>query len=554
MTTLRPATSADLPGISDVFWECWTRSYAAFAPARDLARLTRTDADRLWDGVLERGSTVIAVDESNVVTGVLRFEVDTDRLAVHSLYVHPEAQGQGLGGRLLDEAEVAAGDVAGSDLWLFTDNAAARTFYGRRGWLPDGASRVESAFGMPETRLTRTRPGRAAHVLVGRGVCIGDAEQPPAGAVVGSWSPDSTEGTRVWAAGSRDTAGGPMEVDTVHDLASVTKLVTTCALMALVSQGRLDLDCPISQHVPWSGEDPTVRQLLQHRAGLLPWQPFHHVARRSADVIALVPRLPRGGPVGSAFAYSDLSFITLGAVVEALTGHPLDVALSELVIHPLGLGLHYRPRFDAQGDDQAVAVSALDESWEERMIATGEPYPVHVEPDPALPVVVRRPGPIRGSVHDANAFHAMGGVSGHAGLFGTVPDLVGLGRAVLDTSHGLWGDDEVEEFTTPGPDALQGLGFRIKPLRHGRLAWHPGFTGTAVGVRLDAAPAVVAMCTNRHLHDGEPVPTDRLWERALQAELHDEPLSRSTHTDSHTGLDSDSDSDSSLPNRTEVPT
>jgi CubicO group peptidase (beta-lactamase class C family) len=321
---------------------------------------------------------------------------------------------------------------------------------------------------------------------------------------------------------------------TLHDLASVTKLVTTCAVMALVSQGRLDLDSPVSQHLLWSGDDPTVRQLLQHRAGLLPWQPLHHVARSSADVPGLLATLPRAGAVGKSFAYSDLSFIALGGVVESVTGHPLDVAVAELVTRPLGLGLHFRPRFgtarsgsgskDENGDgsgDGDVAESALDESWEERMIATGEPYPVHLRPAPDLTALVRRPGPIRGSVHDANAFHAMGGVSGHAGLFGTVPDLLDLGRAILDTSHGRWSEDTVAEFVTPGPDPLQGLGFRLRPLARGRLVWHPGFTGTALGVRLDAAPAVLAMATNRHLHGAAPVPTERLWQHVLHAALNE---------------------------------
>lgn len=526
MTTLRAASEADLPAIREVFWACWTRSYAAFAPPEVTARFSRAEADGLWDDVLGRGETVVAVDESGLVTGIVRFELSLDRLAIHSLYVHPDAQGAGLGGRLLDAADQAAGPVAGSDLWVFAANEVAQRFYRGRGWLPDGATKVPRRFGMPVTHLTRTRHAGAAQVLVGEGVCIDDSEQPPPGAVVGAWTSGHQE---VWAAGSRDTDGAPMEPDTVHDLASVTKLVTTCAVMALVSQGRLDLESPVSQHLSWSGEDPTVLQLLQHRAGLLPWQPLHRVARRSADVLAVLPTLPRGGPVGLTLVYSDLSFITLGAVVQAITGHPLDVAVSELVTRPLGLSLHFRPRFDAASDDADVAESALDEGWEQRMIATGEPYPVVLAPDPSLTPLERRPGPIRGTVHDANAFHAMGGVSGHAGLFGSVPDLLGLGRAIADTSHGLWTDDVVDQFTTAGPDPLQGLGFRIRPLHQedgsttgGRLAWHPGFIGTALGVVLDAepsAPTVVAMATNRHLHPGVPVPTDRLWERVLQAEL-----------------------------------
>lgn len=369
--------------------------------------------------------------------------------------------------------------------------------------------------------MTKPSP---AEVLVSRRVCSDDTENPPPGAVVGVWSPS---GSHVWAAGSRDTAGAPMHADTVHDLASVTKLVTTCALMTLVSQGSLDVDSPVSQHIPWSGGDPTVRQLLQHRAALLPWQPLHHVARHPVDVLALVPTLPRGAPLGSVFSYSDLSFITLGAVVEALTGHPLDVAIGELVTRPLGLGLHYRPpvaAFDDADDAGEVAESALDEAWEERMIATGEPYAVQLDPDPQLPPLVRRPGPIHGTVHDGNAFHAMGGISGHAGLFGSVPDLVHLGQALVDPHHGLWTREVVEEFTTPGPDPLQGLGFRIRLLSHGRLAWHPGFTGTAIGVRLGGEPAVIAMATNRHLQHGAPVPTERLWEHVLGSEAVDSLL------------------------------
>ncbi|WP_404386717.1 GNAT family N-acetyltransferase [Knoellia locipacati] len=556
---MRVATREDLAAVQDVFWECWTGSYAAFAPPEVLARLSRADADGLWSDALGRDRTLVATDDDERVVGVVRFSADDVRLAVHSLYVSPAAQGQGIGGQLLDAVDKAVGDVSGSDLWVFCDNDTARSFYEGRGWLPDGATRVDDRFGMPEAHLTRTAPGRAARVLVGPGVCVTDSEKPPAGAVVGVWT---ARGESVVAAGVRDTAGTPMSPDTVHDLASVTKLVTTCAVMSLVSAGRLDLDAPVSKHVPWSGADPTIRQLLQHRAGLLPWQPLHHVARRREDVLAMLPGLPRSGGVGESFAYSDLSFITLGAVVEAVTGQSLDAALASLVTGPLGLGLHFRPagRVDAAdtlGDartldgagtttstststDEDIAESALDEGWEERMIATGEPYPVHLSPDPDLPPVVRRTGPIRGSVHDANAWHAMGGVSGHAGLFGSVPELLGLGRALVDTGHGLWSDDVVEEFTTPGPDPLQGLGFRVRPLptaglagfgpegagptvagarRGSRLAWHPGFTGTALGVRLGAEPAVVAMATNRHLHDGVPVPTDRLWERVLQAEL-----------------------------------
>ncbi|CAN7221796.1 GNAT family N-acetyltransferase [Knoellia sp. LjRoot47] len=531
---MRAASRDDLAAVQDLFWECWTRSYAAFAAPEVLAGLSRADADTRWSDAIGRDETLVAADDTDAVVGVVRFTADDDRLAVHSLYVSPTVQGRGIGGLLLDAADHAAPGVAGSDLWVFDDNAPARAFYASRGWLPDGGTRIDHRFGMPEAHLTRTAPGGAARVLVGRGVCVEDAENPPPGAVVGAWTPGREA---IEVAGVRDTSGAPMTRDTVHDLASVTKLVTTCAVMALVTAGRLDLDSPVSRHLAWTGPDPTIRDLLQHRAGLLPWQPLHHVVRSPDEVLAVLPGMPRGSGIGEAFAYSDLSFITLGAVVEAVTAQPLNAAIRTLVTEPLGVGLHFRPVAGTGSDPgdvadaRDVAESALDEGWEERMIATGEPYPVHLTPASDLAPLPRRREPIRGSVHDANAWHAMGGVSGHAGLFGSVPDLLALGRALVDTSHGLWSPDVVEKFTTAGPDPLQGLGFRVRPLggeraAGPRLAWHPGFTGTALGVRLGADPAVVAMATNRHLHGGAPVPTDRLWERVLQAELFAEEAHR----------------------------
>jgi GNAT superfamily N-acetyltransferase len=155
MTTLRPAGAADHDGIVEVFWACWTISYAAVLPRELVSRLDRASAEALWARALADPdtSTVVAVTDRNHVTGVVRTSADV----VHSLYVHPDAQGAGTGRRLLAHA---ASTIAGdgfdvAHLWVFDGNAPALAFYARQGWSADGTTRTEPAFGHPELRLRK---------------------------------------------------------------------------------------------------------------------------------------------------------------------------------------------------------------------------------------------------------------------------------------------------------------------------------------------------------------------------------------------------------------
>lgn len=343
----------------------------------------------------------------------------------------------------------------------------------------------------------------------------------PRGAVAGVSSP---AGRAVAAGGAADVAGTPMTAETGFDIASVTKVAaTTTAVLALVSRGDLGFDDLVSQYLPTAGCAPqtTLRHLLQHRAGLWEWQPLYLDPR---DPVTAMDSLPLRYDPDEARHYSDLGFLLLGRIIVAVTGLPLDAAVSELVTAPLGLD---RTGFGPIAP--AVASTAVGDLAERRMVATGEPYPILT----SKRHFAWREEEIAGSANDGNCFHAFGGVAGHAGLFSTADDLLTLGAALAasDEHADLWHPDAVADLFRDGPDPGQALGWRSDVARIGgrehRMLWHPGFTGCALGVIPGAATAVVLLSNRLLTADpttAEPVTTEALWRTALPALLGDQTL------------------------------
>lgn len=307
----------------------------------------------------------------------------------------------------------------------------------------------------------------------------------PPGAVVALGGPESSQ---VHAAGLRSRAGTPMTPDTAFDLGSVTKVVaTTTMLIRQVETGRLTLG---DQHRLW----------LRHRAGLWEWWPLYAEPAPPLDTIRSLPL--RYEP-DTGRHYSDLGFMLLGDLVTSVTGLELRAAFAELVARPFGLE---QTSYAGPVSDDDVAAGQIGDEIERTMIATGEPYPVPVSSDAFSGW---RSGVLAGEVGDGNAFHAFGGVAGHAGLFSTAPDLLRWGRGLL----GL--DPEVlRMFWAPGPDPGQRLGFRSRSV-HGCTAYeHPGFPGAGVAV-FPAHAATVVLLTNRLHRPGPPVPFEPWWALAL---------------------------------------
>lgn len=153
---LRPATIDDRDAIVEVFLGCWRQSYAGVLPQSVIASMTDKRAAAMWNRLLEggAGTTLIAEDGPRVI-GVTRFETADGTGIVQSLYVSPEARGQGVGSLLLGRAadDMTAEAPRSLVLWVFADNVSSIGFYARLGWLPDGESRTQDEFGVPELRL-----------------------------------------------------------------------------------------------------------------------------------------------------------------------------------------------------------------------------------------------------------------------------------------------------------------------------------------------------------------------------------------------------------------
>jgi len=279
----------------------------------------------------------------------------------------------------------------------------------------------------------------------------------------------------------------PMTLNTVFDMASLTKpLMTALAVMQLVGQGKIDVDAPVAQYIPEfaaNGKgDITVRDLLTHYSGLPPdlslADPWEGKGAAFRLAFASVPVRPPG----EKFVYSDINFIVLGALVERLSGLPLDVYAQRHIITPLGLK---HTRF--LPPDSWLPFIAPTE-YEHGKSASG------------VAGLATGPGDVvlRGVVHDPTA-RRMGGVAGHAGLFSTGDDVAAYAQALLDRRAGRPSRFPLTRallhtMTTPqqpaGGKALRGFGWDINsPYSSNRGTifpigsfGHTGFTGTSLWI------------------------------------------------------------------------
>lgn len=304
----------------------------------------------------------------------------------------------------------------------------------------------------------------------------------------------------------------PYAVDTRSDAGSVTKIIaTTAACLRLVDAGRLSLD---DQVQPIIGRTlpagTTVADLLEHQAGLWEWQPLYLRADDHDQALELIGSLPARYPRRSGRHYSDLGFMLLGAVVEEITGRPLDQACHELVFEPFGLTAtsYVRPAPGA-----SVAASSTGDLIEQTMISTGVPYPVEGR---VIDFTGWRRHVLVGEINDGNSYHAFGSVAGHAGVFTTARDLLRFGRGLLDSLDGAGpvSAATTARFCTAGDDPGQALGFRIWPTPIGPAIGHTGFPGIGFAVLPDR-DAVAVMITNRLHAEGTPRNLETLWLSAL---------------------------------------
>ncbi len=277
----------------------------------------------------------------------------------------------------------------------------------------------------------------------------------------------------------------PMTVDTVFDLASLTKpIATATSVMILAQRGAVDLQEPVAKHLPafanHGKELITFEQLLLHTGGLIPDNPMSDYDGTPKESIDRLMNLDLNYSPGTKFRYSDVGFQILGEWVRVKTGRGIDVFSHDEIFGPLGM--------------------------KETMFTPSESLRAR-----SAPTEMRDGRWMLGDVHDPRAF-ALGGVAGHAGLFSTASDLAIYCRMML--GQGTLADRSVLDRVTwqrmtsghEVPGGIRGLGWdkqsgfssnRGKSMTDSAFG-HGGFTGTALWIDPDLQLYVIFLSNRLH--------------------------------------------------------
>lgn len=279
-----------------------------------------------------------------------------------------------------------------------------------------------------------------------------------------------------------------MTIEHLFDLASLTKvLATTFAAMLLVDNGALNLDKPLSAYLnEFANSDKkalTIRQLLNHTAGLAPWAPLYYHANNPADAIKHIAKKPLHGRPGANYLYSDLGFIILGYLIEKITGAPLVVFLKKTLFSALGLTAVFSnpPR-----GNYKIAATSHGNPYEYKMVTDesfGYPCQVNLTKFSAW-----RNYTLNGEVNDGNAYHVFNGSAGHAGLFASAADVNTLIQLIVNRgcfkNKALLKSATIDAFINPADclgwkilnDSLNPV-LRNSILENKLIIGHSGFTG-----------------------------------------------------------------------------
>ncbi|KAH7120646.1 beta-lactamase/transpeptidase-like protein [Dactylonectria macrodidyma] len=275
-------------------------------------------------------------------------------------------------------------------------------------------------------------------------------------------------------------------LDTIYDLASISKLFTAVAILREVDAGRIELHAPAALYLPEFGvngkENITILNLLTHTGGLLPlptpdlWKSnYSSIDERVATLLSLPPQ----EPANTVFLYSDIGYMTLRYLLERVTGYSHELLVYSYTI-PLGMKSTFYNRGNLEGPLNPFYHRVAPTEFEIQAQGLEEP---------------QRPQPVRGTVHDENTW-ALDGVSGHAGLFSTVEDVAIFCQMILN--NGTYHNFRVlskravdlifTDFNSKFPGNNYGAGFALNQtytqgsMRSLQTASHSGFTGTTLAI------------------------------------------------------------------------
>ncbi|HJZ90112.1 MAG TPA: exo-beta-N-acetylmuramidase NamZ domain-containing protein [Gemmataceae bacterium] len=281
----------------------------------------------------------------------------------------------------------------------------------------------------------------------------------------------------------------PMTPDTVFDMASITKPVATAtSVFTLVEQGKLRLSEKVATYWPEFAankkDEVTVEHLLLHTSGLIADNPLADYKDGKAEAMKRVAALSLEAEPGTRFRYSDVGFIVLGELVERVSGQPVSEFARKHVLEPLKMAdTGYVPGDKVK--ERCAPTAQRDGRW------------------------------LIGEVHDPRAA-AMGGIAGHAGLFGTADDLARYARMLLHEGE-LDGARVLSPLTVrllttpvPVPGGQRSRGWDVDTsysvprgelFPRGEGFGHTGFTGTSIWIDPPSQTAVIVLTNRVHISE-----------------------------------------------------
>ncbi|WP_449355059.1 serine hydrolase domain-containing protein [Virgibacillus natechei] len=308
-----------------------------------------------------------------------------------------------------------------------------------------------------------------------------------------------------------------MQTDTIIDLASITKVFTATAAMHLYEQGAFNLDDSVAEYIPefaQSGKsDVTIRQLMTHTSGFPAWIPLYQTTDSREEAYAEVFSTALENDPGTHYGYSDLNMITIGALIEQISGERLDQYIQTHITEPLGMtDTMFNP----------------PESLKDRIAAT------EYQPQTDREIVW-------GEVHDENAL-AMDGIAGHAGLFSTAQDLAVFAQMILNDGQydgtRILETETVEKMETNQlpdfPGNAHSLAWELNQdwymggLSEPSTLGHTGFTGTSIVIS-PSKDAVAILLTNK-VHPTREAPSTNPIRQAVAGKTADAINAWSAHT------------------------
>ncbi|MBX7173455.1 MAG: serine hydrolase [Pyrinomonadaceae bacterium] len=307
------------------------------------------------------------------------------------------------------------------------------------------------------------------------------------------------------------------KLDTIYDLASLTKVLVTGLLCAkLIENGEISLTDRVSRFTSFfhmkDKQEVLIQNLLTHTSGFFAWKPFYLIDKKSnmidkksnylSGLIIIIAEFKNENPINSKVVYSDLNFLTLSFVIEKIYGKSLNEIARTEIFEPLNLqNTFYNPPKSLQ---KRIAASEFGNEYEKNTcLESGY--------ESQITNYEWRNYQIWGEVHDGNCYF-MGGVSGHAGLFSTAEETFKIAQQFLAKETTILKPETCDLFRTnytKGYNEARSIAFQLAATPESTASnslqkdsfGHLGFTGTSVWIEPETERIFILLTNRTHARE-----------------------------------------------------